>query len=166
MEIKESKIAIYPGSFDPITNGHIDILRRASVLFDKVIVLVAHNNSKKSHFSPQKRKEMIVAAIKELDINNVDVDVYGGLTIDYAKKAHAKYLIRGLRAVSDFEYEFKLAATNYYIDHDIEMIFLMAHNNFEFISSSSIMEMTLGGVDVSKLVPNSVYHELLKLKQK
>ncbi len=166
MEIKEKKIAIYPGSFDPITNGHIDILKRASYLFDQVIVLVAHNNSKKAHFSPLKRQEMIQDALNELNLKNIAVDVYGGLTIEYAKKVHAKYLIRGLRAVSDFEYEFKLAATNYYIDHEIEMIFLMAHNNFEFISSSSIMEMALGGVDVSELVPSSVNLELQKLKQK
>lgn len=147
------KVAIYPGSFDPITDGHLDIIKRASSLFDEVIVLVAYNENKlNSRFSVKERVEMIKDAIKEF--NNVRVDSYSGLTIDYAKKNNSKFLIRGLRVVSDFEYEWSLAASNSYIDESIEMVFLMAKKENTFISSSAIIEMASNNVDVSKLVPN------------
>lgn len=146
------KVAIYPGSFDPITDGHLDIIKRASNLFDEVIVLVAYNENKlNSRFSVADRVLMIKDAIKEF--NNVRVDSYSGLTIDYAKKNNSKFLIRGLRVVSDFEYEWSLAASNSYIDESIEMVFLMAKKENTFISSSSIIEMASNNVDVSKLVP-------------
>lgn len=147
------KVAIYPGSFDPITDGHLDIIKRASNLFDEVIVLVAYNENKlNSRFSVEERVLMIKDAIKEFD--NVRVDSYSGLTIDYAKKNNSKFLIRGLRVVSDFEYEWSLAASNSYIDESIEMVFLMAKKENTFISSSSIIEMASNNVDVSKLVPD------------
>lgn len=147
------KVAIYPGSFDPITDGHLDIIKRASNLFDEVIVLVAYNENKlNSRFSVADRVLMIKDAIKEFD--NVRVDSYSGLTIDYAKKNNSKFLIRGLRVVSDFEYEWSLAASNSYIDESIEMVFLMAKKENTFISSSSIIEMASNNVDVSKLVPD------------
>ena len=151
------KIAVYPGSFDPITNGHIDILKRALDIFDKVIVLIAINPDKKGRFSPEERKEMIEEAI---DDPRVDVDAYQGLTVEYARSRGATHLIRGLRAVTDFEYEFQLAKANDYIDSNIDTIFLMSKTNMSFITSSMIMELNDSGIDVSGLVPESVMKRL------
>lgn len=152
------KIAIYPGSFDPITNGHLDILKRASSIFDKVIVLVAINQNKKSRFSIKDRVDMIKESIRDMD--NVEVDSFEGLTVKYAKEHHATHLIRGLRAVSDFEYEFQLASANEYADASIDMVFFMARGDKTFISSSAILELYKSGVDVSSLVPPSVIKRL------
>ena len=155
-----SKIAIYPGSFDPITNGHLDILKRATDIFDEVIVLVGINPDKKYNFSPEER----VAMIKEA-VNNpkVKVDSTLGLTVKYAKEHSATHLIRGLRAVTDFEYEFQLAAANdYAASGDIDSVFLMSKVANSFISSSSIMELYRNGIDVSNLVPSSVMKRLSK----
>lgn len=151
------KIAVYPGSFDPITNGHLEILHRALNIFDKVIMLVAVNPSKKTRFSPEER----VAMIKEA-VNNprVEVDSYDGLTVKYAKEHGAHHLIRGLRAVTDFEYEFSLASANDYIDESIDTVFLMSKAEKSFINSSMIMELHQKGVDVSSLVPPSVLKRL------
>ena len=156
------RIAVYPGSFDPITNGHIDILKRALKVFDKVIILVSFNPNKKYHFSPSERKEMIEDALKEEKIVNVDVDIYDGLTVEYALKHNAPYLIRGLRAVTDFEYEFQIHSANDYINKEVETVFFMAKNDTSFISSSMIMELYHNNVDVSKLVPTSVNNKLKK----
>lgn len=152
------KIAVYPGSFDPITNGHLDILNRACALFDKVIVLVATNPNKSSNFSTEERVEMI----KEVTKGNKKVEVTSdsGLTVEFAKKHKATHLIRGLRAVSDFEYEFQLASANEFIDPKIDTVFLMARGDKTFISSSSIITMAKQGIDVSKLVPSSVLKRL------
>lgn len=155
------KIAIYPGSFDPITNGHLDIIKRASLIFDEVIVLVAYNENKNnSRFKVLERIDMIKDAIK--DFNNVKVDSYSGLTIDYAKKHNSKFLIRGLRVVSDFEYEWSYAAGNSFIDPSIEIVCLMAKKENTFISSSAIIEFASNNVDVSKLVPESVNKKLIE----
>ena len=151
------KIAIYPGSFDPITNGHIDILKRALKIFDKVIVLIAVNPNKKSRFTPEMRKTMIEEAI---DDPRVEVDTYEGLTVEYAKAHKAQHLIRGLRAITDFEYEFQLATANDYVDSSIDTVFLMSKNDKSFINSSMIMELHEKGIDVSDLVPQSVYKRL------
>ena len=151
------KIAIYPGSFDPITNGHLDVLYRACKIFDKVIVLVADNPKKKSRFSPQERVEMIKEAV---DNPNVVVDSYSGLTVEYAKEHGATHLIRGLRAVTDFEYEFQLASANDFVDSNIDTVFLMSKNDKSFINSSMIIELHEAGVDVSSLVPKSVNKRL------
>ena len=152
------KVAVYPGSFDPITNGHLDILSRACNIFDKVIVLVAVNPNKRSNFSPEERVEMIKEATK--DFNNVEVFSDSGLTVKFAKEHGATHLIRGLRAVSDFEYEFRLASANEFVDASIDMVFFMARGDKTFISSSAIMEMAKSGVDVSSLVPASVFKRL------
>ena len=143
------KIAIYPGSFDPITNGHLDIIVRASKIFDKVIVLVAVNKMKKSRFTDEEKQLMIKEATKNL--SNVEVDSYEGLSVEYAKLKGACALIRGLRVVSDFEYEWSYAAANEYIDSSIEMVFFMAHKETSFISSSTINELYDEGVDISPL---------------
>lgn len=154
------KKAIYPGSFDPITNGHLDILSRAIKVFDEVIILVAVNPNKHFNFSPKERVEMIKEAVK--DYPHIKVDYYDGLTVEYAKKHGATHLIRGLRAVSDFEYEFQLASANEYVDSTIDMVFFMARGDKSFISSSAIMELTNSGVDVSGLVPSSVIKRIKK----
>ena len=151
------KIAIYPGSFDPITNGHLDVLNRACKIFDKVIVLVAVNPKKKSRFSAEERVAMIKEAV---DNPNVEVDSFSGLTVEYAKSHGATHLIRGLRAVTDFEYEFQLASANDYVDSNIDTVFLMSKNDKSFINSSMIMELHEAGVDVSSLVPESVNKRL------
>lgn len=154
------RIAIYPGSFDPITNGHLDILKRALTIFDKVIVLVAVNPNKKSHFSDEERVAMIKEAVSEYQ--NIEVEAYSGLTVEFAKKHNATHLIRGLRAVTDFEYEFQLSSANEFIDPSIDTVFLMSKVENSFISSSSIFAMSESGVDVSKLVPESVIKRLKK----
>ena len=154
------KRAIYPGSFDPITNGHLDVLKRALKVFDEVIVLVAVNPNKKSKFTASERVEMIKEATK--DLKGVKVDATEGLSVSYAKEHGAACLIRGLRAVTDFEYEFSLSASNEFIDDSIDMVFFMSHAETSFISSSSIDELFRKGIDISKLVPESV----IKMYQK
>lgn len=156
------KRAIYPGSFDPITNGHLDVLQRSLKVFDEVIVLVADNPHKTSKFSVEERVEMIKDATK--DLKGVVVDSSNGLSVEYAKKHNAVCLIRGLRAVSDFEYEFSLSATNEFIDNSIDMVFFMSHAETSFISSSSIDALYKSGVDISNLVPPSVVR-MYKKKQ-
>ena len=148
------KKAVYPGSFDPITNGHIDILKRALEIFDEVTILIAENPDKKSRFSVKERIEMIKEATKNL--KGVKVDSTAGLTVSYAKKIGATHLIRGLRAVTDFEYEFSLAAANHYIDKSIDIVFFMANSESSFISSSMIDGLNSENVDISNLVPDSV----------
>ena len=152
------KIAIYPGSFDPITNGHLEILKRALNIFDKVIMLVAVNDAKKSRFSVEERVAMIKEAVE--GDPRVTVDSYDGLTVEYAKNHNAQHLIRGLRAVTDFEYEFSLASANDFIDSSIDTVFLMSKAEKSFINSSMIMELYQNGVDVSSLVPPSVLKRL------
>ena len=153
------KIAVYPGSFDPITNGHLEILKRALNIFDRVIVLVAVNPTKQTRFSPEERVAMIKEAISD---ERVDVDSYNGLTVEYAKAHGAKHLIRGLRAVTDFEYEFSLASANDFIDSSVDSVFLMSKAEKSFINSSMIMELFQSGVDISALVPESVIKRLKK----
>lgn len=155
------KIAVYPGSFNPITNGHIDILKRALKVFDQVIILVATNPEKKYAFTMEERVEMIRGAVK--DFKNVSVDSTDGLTVRYAEEHNATHIIRGLRAVTDFEYEFQLADANHFVDPNIDSVFFMSNNDKSFISSSTIIQMYKSGVEVNKLVPDSV---LKKLKEK
>ena len=155
------KIAVYPGSFNPITNGHIDILERALKAFDKVIILVAVNRDKNYAFTAEERVDMIRKSVAKYD--NVEVDSTTGLTVEYAKKHNATHIIRGLRAVTDFEYEFQMASTNHYIDPSIDSVFFMSGDDKTFLSSSGVIEMFKNGIDVSSLVPAPVIE---KLKEK
>lgn len=148
------KIAIYPGSFDPITKGHLDILKNASGIFDKVIIAVARNGEKKGFLSTEERVELIKKSIEGLD--NVEVDAFEGLTIEYAKKRGAEILIRGLRAVSDFEYEMQLSQTNSALCDKIKTVFLTTKPKYNFISSSTIREILQNNGDISKFVPQAV----------
>lgn len=155
------KIAIYPGSFDPITKGHLDVLKRAAGIFDKVIIAVLANNAKKSFLPIEDRLMLIEKSC--YDIPNVEVDSFDGLTIEYARKKGANILIRGLRAVSDFEYEMQLSQTNHALDPDINTVFLITKPKYNFISSSTIKEIAKMNGDVSKFVPPPVA-EYLKEK--
>lgn len=148
------KKAVYPGSFDPITNGHLDVLKRSLEVFDEVTVLVADNPEKKSRFTSKERVEMIKEATKGM--KGVKVDSCQGLTVSYAKKIGAEHLVRGLRAVTDFEYEFSYTEANRFIDKSIDIVFFMADAEHSFISSSAIDELYKSGIDISKLVPQSV----------
>lgn len=156
------KIAIYPGSFDPITKGHLDILKNAAGIFDKVIIAVAHNSAKQGFLTTQERIMLIQQSVVELD--NVEVDSFEGLTIEYAQKIGAEVLIRGLRAVSDFEYEMQLSQTNSALCDEVKTVFLTTKPKYNFISSSNIKEILANGGDISKFVPKPVY-EYLKNKE-
>lgn len=152
------KIAIYPGSFDPITKGHLDILKTGAEIFDKVIIAVARNSEKKGFLPIEERVKLIKESVKDLE--NVEVDSFEGLTIEYAKKRGAKVLIRGLRAVSDFEYELQLSQANSSLSSDIKTVFLTTKPKYNFISSSTIKEIYLNNGDISKFVPEPVYEYL------
>ena len=154
------RIAIYPGTFDPITNGHIDVLKRASKLFDKVIISVGQSSSKTSLFTVDERIKMLRAAV--LKIKNVEVDSFDGLLVSYAKRKKASAIIRGLRAVSDFEYEFQMALTNQKLEQGIETVFLTPSQNYSFISSSLVREIAKNGGNVSYFVPKIVEKMLSK----
>ena len=150
----KTKIAIYPGTFDPVTYGHIDIIERASGIFDKIIVAVAHNESKKPLFSVKERVSMLKSSLKGMD--NVVVDDFNGLVVEYARKVGAKVMIRGIRMISDFEYEFQMALTNRKFDEDIEAIFMMPHEKYSYISSKLVKEAASLGADVSEFIPKPV----------
>ena len=156
------KTAIYPGSFDPITNGHVDILQRALTIFDHVILLLAVNPNKQSTYSVNDRLAMLQSVAKTLPSGSVTVDHTNGLTIRYAESKGAIALVRGLRAVPDFEYEHEIYAGNQIINSKIEMVFLMANNNHEMISSSLIKQLHQNDVDITALVPKVVLPFLKK----
>jgi pantetheine-phosphate adenylyltransferase len=154
------KIAIYPGTFDPITYGHVDVIERAREIFDKVIVMVARNSSKAPLFSTEERVKMIKNVVKKF--KNVEVDSFEGLLVNYAKKKKATAIVRGLRAVSDFEYEFQMALTNRKLAKEITTVFLMPHEKYTYLNSSIVREIARMGGDVSGFVPVSVKQALKK----
>lgn len=154
------KIAVYPGSFDPITNGHIDIIKRGLRMFDDLIVLIAHNPNKRTLFSVDERLQMIREVIK--DCSNVRVDSFDGLLVDFVKSVGANVILRGLRALSDFEYEFQLALINRRLNRDIETVFLMTGYKWFYTSSTIINEAASLGGSVKGLVPDIVNQKLLE----
>lgn len=157
-----TKIAVYPGSFDPITNGHLDLIKRGVKMFDEIIVLIAHNPNKTSYlFTVEERMELIKEVVKEFD--RVKVDTHDGLLVDYVKKTGANIILRGLRALSDFEYEFQLALINRRLNQDVETVFLMTSYEWFFTSSQIIKEAASLGGSVRGLVPDIVCQ---KLKEK
>jgi pantetheine-phosphate adenylyltransferase len=151
---------LYPGTFDPITNGHIDIIRRARELFDGVVVTVAINPSKTPLFSVDERVKMIQASVHGFD--NIDVDSFNGLVVDHAKQVGAVGIIRGLRAVSDFEYEFQMALMNRKLAGDIATVFLMPHEKYTYLNSSIVRNLASLKSDVSDFVPPIVSEALKK----
>lgn len=152
------KIAIYPGSFDPITNGHLDILERALKLFDKVIITVARNSAKNPLFTEKERIALIHKATKIY--SNVEVDSFDGLLVKYVQKKHAIAVVRGLRAMTDFEYELQMALMNRKLDEHMETVFLMPNEKYTYLSSNFVREIARLGGDVSKFVPPVVLKAL------
>lgn len=146
--------AIYPGTFDPITNGHLDVLERALTMFDEIRVVVAKNSAKSPMFSEEERIAMIQEAVKRFP--NVSVESFQGLTVDYARSFGAVAIIRGLRAVSDFEYEFQIALMNRKIAPSVTTTFLMPHEKYTYLNSSIIRELARHGQSVSGFVPENV----------
>ena len=156
-------IAVYPGSFDPITNGHIDLLERALKIFDKLIIAVATNPGKDPLFSPEERLEMIKVSLADHPLkDHVKLDLFHGLLVDYVQSIPARAIIRGLRAISDFEYEFQMALMNRKLNADIETAFIMTGMRWIFISSRIIKEVVMSGGDVSGLVPVNVQKKLIE----
>ena len=152
------KIAIYPGSFDPITYGHLDVIERATTIFDKVIVAVAQNITKNPLFTVEERLHQIKELIKEYD--KVEVDEFSGLLVDYAVRKNARAIIRGLRAVSDFEYEFQMALMNRRLQEEIVTVFLMPNEKHTYLDSSIVREIVRLGGDVSNFVSPLVAEQL------
>ncbi|MBN1870545.1 MAG: pantetheine-phosphate adenylyltransferase [Candidatus Omnitrophica bacterium] len=152
--------AIYPGSFDPVTYGHVDLIKRASHAFDEVVVAVAESTHKNTLFNTQERLEMVKEVAKGID--NVRVESFSGLVIDYARKKKINVLIRGLRMISDFEYELQMALTNRRLDDNIETVFLMPSEGCSFLSSKLIKEVVALGADITSFVPDSVARRLKK----
>ncbi|MGN0297889.1 MAG: pantetheine-phosphate adenylyltransferase [Lachnospiraceae bacterium] len=148
------RIAVYPGSFDPITYGHLDIIKRASKMFDILIVGVLHNSSKKPLFSVEERVALIQEAV--IDIPNVQVEAFDGLLVEYAHRKHARVIVRGLRAVTDFEYELQMAQTNRTIASDVDTIFLTTSLEYAYLSSSIVKELASYQADISGCVPAHV----------
>ncbi|MEM9273212.1 MAG: pantetheine-phosphate adenylyltransferase [Cyanobacteria bacterium P01_F01_bin.143] len=162
--MNNSAIAIYPGSFDPITLGHLDIITRGSTMYDRVIVAVLSNPSKKPLFTVEKR----IAQIKQCTINlpNVTVDSFAGLTVEYAKMKGAKILLRGLRVLSDFEKELQMAHTNKTLSEDVETVFLATAKEYSFLSSSVVKEIAQFGGEISHLVPADIAKDIYSYYRK
>jgi pantetheine-phosphate adenylyltransferase len=156
-------VAVYPGSFDPITNGHLDVIRRGARVFDRVVVAVADNPAKQALFTKEERVEMIKEVAK--GFRNVEVDAFDGLVVDYVHRKKAGVILRGIRTISDFEYEYQMALTNRTFAGDIETVFVMTHEEYSFVSSRLIKEAVSMGGDVSSFVPKEV-EKRLKAKYK
>jgi len=151
---------IYPGSFDPLTNGHLDVIQRAAKLFDRVIVAIAENDGKHPLFTLDERAALVREAVRRLP--RVEMDVFDGLLIEYAVRRKAQAIIRGLRAVSDFEFEFQLALMNRKLNENVEAIFMMPKETYTFLSSRIVKEIARLGGDVSAFVPPQVQAALVK----
>lgn len=158
------KICVYPGSFDPITYGHLDIVERAAKITDKLIIAISHNPEKKYLFSVDERYEMIKDAVSH--IKNVEIDHFEGLTVDYCKKINASIIIRGLRAVTDFEYELQLAQTNRELYKEVDTVFLLTNLQYSYLSSSAVKQVAEFGGDISKFVSPFVEKKLKEVYKK
>ena len=154
------KIAIYPGSFDPITNGHVDVVKRTAAVFDKVIIAVSVNSQKVPLFSIEERIELANSIFSDYD--TVEVSTFTGLLAEYAKSVGAKTIIKGLRAVSDFEYEFQMAHMNKKINPDVETMFMMSNQKYSYLSSSIVKEVGRLGGDLTDLVPEQIIDKIYK----
>lgn len=154
------RTVICPGSFDPVTLGHIDIISRASAMFDKVIVAVLVNSSKKPSFTTEERINLLKKALSDFD--NIEIQSFDGLLADYAKETSADAVVRGLRAVSDFEYEFQMSLTNKRLNPDLETIFLTSRAEYMFLSSSIVKQVATLNGDISNFVPECIHDEIKK----
>ncbi|AOR23241.1 pantetheine-phosphate adenylyltransferase [Clostridium taeniosporum] len=154
------KVAVYPGSFDPITNGHLDMIERGAKVFDKLIIGVLVNVDKKGLFEIEERVELIKKVTKH--IKNVEVRSFNGLLIDFLKENNANVILKGLRAVSDFEYEFKMALMNNKLDPDVETVFMMTSTQYSYLSSSSVKQVAKFGGCIEGLVPKEIIWDVIK----
>ncbi len=154
------RIAICPGSFDPITKGHLDIITRAAAMFDKIIVVVMNNANKHCSFTPDERKALIEKTVDSLD--NVFVDIYDGLLAEYAAQQNACAIIKGLRAMSDFEYEFQMALTNKKLNPNIETLFLTTSAENMYLSSSMVKQIASMGADIKDFVPAAIHDDIIQ----
>lgn len=154
--------AIYPGSFDPLTIGHLDIIKRLNKIYDEVIVAILINEGKNSFFSLEERKEMLIKEIKYNNLTNVEVKTFDGLLVNFAKDVGSKIVVRGLRAVTDYEYETKIAQFNSSLYEGLETVFLLSDPRYSYISSSGVREVAHFGGDVSSFVTKNVQDEILK----
>ncbi|RKX54635.1 MAG: pantetheine-phosphate adenylyltransferase [Thermotoga sp.] len=159
------KKAIYPGTFDPITNGHIDVIKRALKIFDGLVICVMINPNKKSLFSIEERMNMVRASVKDID-SRIEVSHFGGLLVDYVKKVGIFSVVRGLRALSDFEYEFQMALANRKLLPRMETVFLMTSEKYMYVTSSAVKEIAMFGGDVSCFVPQPVSKRLKEMYKK
>jgi pantetheine-phosphate adenylyltransferase len=157
-------VAVYPGSFDPVTYGHLDILNRSLELFDKIIIAVALNIEKTGLFTFEERSDLIRASVK--NNGSIIVDSFHGLLVDYVKRVNARFVIRGLRAMSDFEYEFQMASMNRNLDTEMDTIFMMTSKDYFFVSSRTIKEVATFGGDVTEFVPEAVNKALKEKLQR
>jgi pantetheine-phosphate adenylyltransferase len=158
MDNSMKKIAIYPGTFDPITKGHVDVIERSAVMFDEIIVVIAVNSKKSTLFSENERAEMVEESLKHLE--NIKVDITTGLVSEYAKEKNAVAIIRGVRALTDFEFEFQIALMNRKLQPEVNTIFMMPHEKYTYLNSSIIRELSRFGQDVSEFVPLFVANKL------
>ena len=160
------KIAVCPGSFDPPTAGHLDVIKRAAALFDRVYVAILHNSSKRAAFSPEERVSLMERAVAAAGLSNVTVEAYDGLTVDFAAKAGAQAMVRGIRGPEDLQYEQGLEAANKYLHDRVETVYLTARPELAFISSSMVKEIGAYGRDIDGLVPevikNTIAERLIK----
>ncbi len=157
------RVAVYPGSFDPITKGHLDIIKRASKMFDKVIVAVVQNQSKKCMFSFEERREMIEKSVASVGwVDNIQVEEFRGLLVDFMHAHNSKIIVKGLRFVSDFEYEFQMALTNRKLDEEIETMFMVTCYKYSYLSSSIVKEVCSLDGDVTDMLPEAIMEETVK----
>ncbi len=157
-------IAIYPGSFDPVTNGHLDIIERTAAIFDKVIVAILINSNKKPTFTIEERMDMLKAATSH--IKNVQIEFFDGLLVDFVKEKGARVIVKGLRAISDFEYEFQMAMLNKSVEPEIETLFMMTSNKYSYLSSSIVKELGRLGASLDDLVPEKIMDNVINKLRK
>ncbi len=157
-------IAIYPGSFDPVTNGHLDIIERTAKIFDKVIVAILVNSNKKPTFTIEERIDMLKKATSH--IPNAQIEYFDGLLVDFVKQKGSHVIVKGLRAISDFEYEFQMAMLNKSVEPDIETLFMMTNNKYSYLSSSIVKELGRLGASLDELVPEAIMDNVIKKLRK
>ncbi len=153
-------IAVYPGSFDPVTNGHLDIIKRASRVFEKVYVAILVNSAKSPMFTEEERADMIRRSVASMGLKNVEVHIFSGLLVDFISQKGANVIVKGLRAVSDFEYEFQMALMNHKLLREVETMFMMTSNKYSYLSSSIVKEVAKYGGNLNGLVPDDLIDEI------
>ena len=155
-------IAVYPGSFDPATNGHLDIIKRASRVFEKVYVAILVNSAKKPMFTEEERAEILRKCIASMGLKNVEVHIFSGLLVDFVQEKGANVIVKGLRAVSDFEYEFQMALMNHKLHREVETLFMMTSNKYSYLSSSIVKEVAKYGGNLEGLVPDEIIPQIIE----